>query len=212
MKQNALIIGVVLSLLISACGAQATPTVNPVDVQHTAEAAAFTMVAETQAAIPTETPLPPTEAPTQTPLPTLTPLSSPTLDALNTTPVGLTITPQANIPTFTPQASGSGQDPCNQALTAWEGPSANINIVNETKPKGTIVLSLYVVTDLGQCGYLYVTSDSITGPIGQYSAGAFVDGNKDFKVFGGFRITQGSWKVVVRNESIVALGGCYPSC
>lgn len=212
MKQNALIIGVVLSLLISACGAQATPTVNPVDVQHTAEAAAFTMVAETQAAIPTETPLPPTEAPTQTPLPTLTPLSSPTLDALNTTPVGLTITPQANIPTFTPQASGSGQDPCNQALTAWEGPSANINIVNETKPKGTIVLSLYVVTDLGQCGYLYVTSDSITGPIGQYSAGAFVDGNKDFKVFGGFRITRGSWKVVVRNESIVALGGCYPSC
>ncbi|MCI0549692.1 MAG: hypothetical protein L0287_01920 [Anaerolineae bacterium] len=212
MKQNALIIGVVLSLLISACGAQATPTVNPVDVQHTAEAAAFTMVAQTQAAIPTATPLPPTEPPTQTPLPTLTPLSSPTLDALNTTPVGLTITPQANIPTFTPQASGSGQDPCNQALTAWEGPSANINIVNETKPQGTLVLSLYVVTELGQCGYLYVTGDSITGPVGQYSAGAFVTGKKNFKVFGGFRITQGGWKIVVRNENIVALGGCYPKC
>ena len=211
MKRNALIIGVVLSLLLSACGAQATATVNPVDVQHTAEAAAFTMVAETQAAIPTETPLPPTEAPTQTPLPTLTPLSSPTLDPLISTPVGLTITPQANIPTFTPQA-GSGQDPCNQALTAWKGPSANINIVNETKPQGTLVLSLYVVTDLGQCGYLYVTGDSITGPVGQYSAGAFVNGKKNFKVFGGFRITPGSWKVVVRNESIVALGGCYPSC
>jgi hypothetical protein len=212
MKRNALIIGVVLSLFGSACGAPATPTVNPVDIQHTAEAAAFTMVAETQQAIPTETPLPPTATATLTPLPSLTPLASPTLDSQNTTPIGLTVTSQPNIPTFTPQASGSGQDPCNQALTAWQGPSANLNIVNETRPKGTIILSLYVVTELGQCGYLYVTGDSVTGPIGQYSAGAFVEGPKDFKVFGGFRITQGSWDIVVRNESIVALGGCYPSC
>lgn len=214
MKRNALIIGVVLSLFVSACGAQATPTANPVDIQHTAEAAAFTMVAQTQAAIPTATPLPPTEAPTQTPLPSLTPitsLTSTTPDPLNSTPVGLTVTPQTNIPTFTPQA-GSGVDPCNQALTAWEGPSANLNIVNETRPQGTIILSLYVVTELGQCGYLYVTGGGITGPVGQYSAGAFVEGPKDFKVFGGFRITQGSWDIVVRNDNIVALGGCYPSC
>lgn len=216
MKRNALIIGVVLSLFVSACGAQATATVNPADVQHTAEAAAFTMVAETQAAIPTDTPLPPTEAPTLTPLPSLTPLASPTLGTGTqiSTPIGLTITPQPNIPTFTPQSSGSGtgQDPCNQALTAWQGRSANLNIVNETRPRGNVVLSLYVETDLGQCGYLYVTGDSITGPVGQYSAGAFVDGQKNFKVFGGFRITEGSWKIVVRNDSIIALGGCYPSC
>jgi len=205
MKRNALIIGVVLSLLISACGAQSTPTADPVDIQHTAEAAAFTMVAQTQEAIPTATPLPPTETATLTPLPTLTPLASPTLDALSATL-------QPNIPTFTPQASGSGQDPCNQPLTAWEGPSARLNVVNETRPQGTIVLSLYVVTELGQCGYLYVTGDSITGPIGQYSAGAFVTGRQNFKVFGGFRITQGSWDIVIRNDNIVALGGCYPSC
>jgi hypothetical protein len=31
-------------------------------------------------------------------------------------------------------------------------------------------------------------------------------------VFGGFRITQGSWTIVVKNESIVAQGGCYPNC
>ena len=212
MKRNALIIGVVLSLFVSACGAQATPTVNPVDIQHTAEAAAFTMVAQTQAAIPTATPLPPTEAPTLTSLPTLTPITSPTLDGQNSTPTGLTVTPQTNLPTFTPQASGSGTDPCNQALTAWQGPSANLNIVNETRPRGTIILSLYVVTELGQCGYLYVTGDSITGPVGQYSAGAFVEGPKNLKVFGGFRITEGSWDIVVRNDNIVALGGCYPSC
>ena len=212
MKRNALILGVVLSLFASACGAPAAPTANPVDVQHTAEAAAFTMVAQTQAAIPTATPLPPTEAPTLTPLPSLTPITSPTLDAQNATPVGLTVTPQTNIPTFTPQASGSRADPCNQALTRWDGPSANLNIVNETRPRGNLVLSLYVLTDLGQCGYLYVTGESITGPVGQYSAGAFVDGPKNIKVFGGFRITQGSWDIVVRNDNIVALGGCYPSC
>lgn len=212
MKRNALIIGVVLSLFVSACGAQATPTVNPVDIQHTAEAAAFTMVAQTQAAIPTATPLPPTGAPTLTSLPTLTPITSPTLDGQNSTPIGLTVTPQTNLPTFTPQASGSGTDPCNQALTAWQGPSANLNIVNETRPRGTIILSLYVVTELGQCGYLYVTGESITGPVGQYSAGAFVEGPKNLKVFGGFRITEGSWDIVVRNDNIVALGGCYPSC
>lgn len=212
MKRNALIIGVVLSLFVSACGAQATPTVDPVDIQHTAEAAAFTMVAQTQAAIPTATQLPPTEAPTLTALPTLTPITSPTLDGQNSTPIGLTVTPQANIPTFTPQASGSGTDPCNQALTGWQGPSANLNVVNETRPRGTIILSLYVVTELGQCGYLYVTGESITGPVGQYSAGAFVEGPKNLKVFGGFRITEGSWDIVVRNDNIVALGGCYPSC
>ena len=212
MKRNALIIGVVLSLFVSACGAQATPTVDPVDIQHTAEAAAFTMVAQTQAAIPTATSLPPTVAPTLTPLPTLTPITSPTLDGQNSTPIGLTVTPQANIPTFTPQASGSGVDPCNQALTGWDGPSANLNVVNETRPRGAIILSLYVVTDLGQCGYLYVTGESITGPVGQYSAGAFVEGPKNLKVFGGFRITEGSWDIVVRNDNIVALGGCYPSC
>jgi len=214
MKRNALIIGVVFSLFATACGAQATPTVNPVDIQHTAEAAAFTMVAQTLESMPSATPLPPTETPvptfavTNTPLPTLTP------DGLGTAlPTAAGITPAANIPTFTPQASsGSGQDPCNQPLTAWEGPTANFTIVNETKPQGTIVLSMYVVTELGQCGYLAIYGDSFSGPIGQYSAGAFVTGKQNLKVFGGFRITQGNWKIAINNESIIARGGCYPSC
>ena len=213
MKRNALIIGVVFSLFATACGAQATPTANPVDIQHTAEAAAFTMVAQTLESMPSATPLPPTEThiptlvATNTPLPTLTP------DALGTVPTAAGITPAANIPTFTPQASsGSGQDPCNQPLTAWDGPTATFTIVNETKPQGTIVLSMYVVTELGQCGYLAIYGDSFSGPIGQYSAGAFVTGKQNLKVFGGFRITQGNWKIAISNESIIARGGCYPSC
>jgi hypothetical protein len=204
MKRNAWILGVLLSLAASACAPQATPTVNPLDIQHTAEAAAFTMVAQTEEAVPTPTLAPPTETPSPTPMPTLTSITSPTSNVS---------TPQT--PTAVSISSGSTQDNCNKALTAWEGPTAKLNLANATKPQGVVTLSLYVVTELGECGYIsqqFEASGSLSGPVGQYSAGAFVDGKKDFRVFGGFRITQGSWTIVVKNESIVAQGGCYPNC
>lgn len=210
MTRNVLIIGVVLILLVSACAPQAVPTANPVDVQHTAEAGAFTMVAQTQAAVPTSTSLPPTETPPPTALPTDTPPPLPTSATQGVLPTG--------IPTFTPQSpntssnTNNSQDVCNQPLTAWQGPTANFTIYNQTRPAGTIVLSMYVVTTLGQCGYLIITGDSFSGPIGQYSAGAFITGKQNFKAFGGFNITEGNWKIVVKNDSITALGGCYPNC
>jgi hypothetical protein len=71
---------------------------------------------------------------------------------------------------------------------------------------------MYVVTELNQCGYLVISGDSFTGPVGQYSAGAFITGKQNFKAFGSFRITEGSWSVVVRNDSILAKGGCSPNC
>ena len=208
MKRNALIIGVILVLLVSACAPRAAPTANPVDVQHTAEAGALTIVAETQAAVPTATPVPPTETLLPTTIATDTPHPLPTL--------GTSGTLATNIPTFTPQSPNTSntnnQDVCNQPLTAWQGPTANFTIANLTKPAGTIVLSMYVVTAMGQCGYLVVTGDSFSGPIGQYSAGAFITGKQNFKAFGGFNITEGSWKIVVKNDSITALGGCFPDC
>lgn len=210
MKRNVLIIGILLTLLVSACAPQAAPTANPVDVQHTAEAAAFTVVAETQAAMPTATPVPPTETPPPTALPTDTPPPLPTSGTQATLPTG--------IPTFTPQSpntsanTDNSQDVCNQPLTAWQGPTANFTIYNQTRPEGTIVLSMYVTTTLGQCGYLIITGDSFSGPVGQYSAGAFITGKQNFKAFGGFNITEGNWKIVVKNDSITALGGCYPNC
>jgi len=214
MNRNLLTIGVVMILLVGACAPQATPTANPLDIQHTAEAGAFTMVAQTQAAVPTNTPVPPTDTPAPTTLPTETPPALPT----SSTPGAL----PTNIPTFTPQSPGTSsntnsnntndQDICNQPLTSWQGPTANFTIANQSKPEGTIVLSMYVVTTLGQCGYLIITGDSFSGPIGQYSAGAFITGKQNFKAFGGFNITEGSWKIVVKNDSITALGGCYPNC
>jgi hypothetical protein len=62
----------ITALVLTACGPAPEPTMSPADVQGTAMAAAMTMVAETQAAIPTATSIPPTEPPTATPFPTNT--------------------------------------------------------------------------------------------------------------------------------------------
>ena len=131
-----------VTLLISACGAQATPipTVNPVDIQSTMAAAAFTMVAETQAAIPTATPIPPTETPTNTPLPTNT---VPPLPAS-----GVTLTPA------TGGDSGAG-DPCiNEVMpTALPGKTIKVRVNNSTKAALTFSIYLNQTTPQGECGY-----------------------------------------------------------
>ena len=195
MKRETLSYIMLLAFLVSACGAPAIPTTDPVSLQSTSLAVAFTIVAETQAAIP------PTDAPTQTPLPTNTAEPSPTV-----------VLSPTDFLTFTPEPVATKSDPCNKALVTWEGPSASFSIVNESKPKGSIILMMSVLTTLGECGWLNIYSDSFTGPIGNYSAGAFIDGEKDFKSFGAFRITEGGWDIIVRNDTITAQGACYPNC
>jgi len=194
----------VLSLLINACGAQPSePTISADDIQSTSIAAAFTIVAETQAAIPTNTQIPPTDIPLPTLTPTDTPIPSPTIDP--------TLSTSTLAPTAIVEASNT-DDPCNQPLLSWQGPSTSIALAYDYSPQSkddSVVVSLWVMTDLGECGFLY---DITTGPVGQYSAAAYIDGKKDFKVFGGFRLSEGSWKLVIRNDNIVALGGCYPNC
>ena len=213
MKNNTIGFVILLALLVSACGnASASPTISAESVQGTAQAAASTVMAETQAALPTNTLPPPTEIPatltlvTDTPAPTATSVES----ALTVIP---TLTPLATeIPTLLPQPTAAGADPCNKPLTSWQGPSANLFVYYEYKPQGKndkVVLSLWVMTDLGECGFL---SDLSTGPVGQYSAAAYVNGPNAFKVFGGFRIGEGGWKIIIRNDMIVAKGSCYPNC
>lgn len=192
----------ILSLLLSACGGTtpAQSTTNPQDIQSTAVAAAFTIVAETEAAKPTQTAVPPTETPLP---PTDTPVPPPTAEPLTASPTA--------IPSQ-PAASGPTADPCNKPLSSWQGPSATLNIVYDYSPQtknDKVVVSLWVRTDQGECGFLYNLS---SGPVGQYSAVAYVDSTKDFKVFGGFRITEAAWDIVIRNDKIIALGSCYPNC
>jgi hypothetical protein len=131
------------ALIISACGArgtQATPTVDVVALQGTMAAAALTMVAQTQAAIPTATPIPPTATFTNTPLPTNT------LPPL--TPSGATVFPS-------PNANPGGGDPCvNQPLPATlQGETVRLRINNSTRV--TLALSVYLNQTTPQvvCGY-----------------------------------------------------------
>lgn len=201
---------VITALLLTACGPEPEPTMSPADVQNTAMAAAMTMVAETQAAVPTATPLPPTEEPTATPLPTNTvpPLILETSTQSQT--VGV-------LPTNTsaPASSGSN-DPCNQPLTDYAGKSAKLKIANNTKPKGPMTISLYVQTLMGECGYLsarFESSGSMTIPLGNYTAWAIVDSTKPFTAGTTFRIgTPGNYQLDVQQESVILRAGCAPNC
>ena len=145
MKYSSILTMLLMStLILSACGARdvatPAPTVNPVDIQSTMAAVAFTMVAETRAAIPTATLPPPTATFTNTPLPTNTflPLAS----------AQVTLTPASN-------ENSGGNDPCiNQVLPATlQGKPVKIRIDNSTK--ATVAVSVYLnqTAPGGQCGY-----------------------------------------------------------
>ncbi len=173
-----------VAMVLSACGSQtpAEPTVSAQDIQSTAIAAAFTIVAETQAAIPTNTPVPPTDTPVPTPLPTDTPVPSPTLEA------ALVIPTFTSVPTTT---SNTGGDPCNKVLQSpVTGDLTKIKLQNETK--GSLVISLYLnLTAYGECGYRGYNlgpneSTIITDlPTGCYNVSVFVtEPNKSSKSFG----------------------------
>ena len=132
---------IVLTLLISACGRQPEPTISAADVQNTAVAGAFTMVAQTQAAVPTATPLPPTGTPTQTSSPTNTPLTQPTSATTLVSALAATNTP--------------GGDPCLTRVLSWspKGQPAKIRIVNTTKANITVSVYLNETPDHFECGY-----------------------------------------------------------
>lgn len=140
----------VLTLIISACGArntpQATPTINLTDRQSTAIAVAVTNLAETQAAIPTATA---TVTATNPPAPTVTlppiPTAGPTFTPL---PGGISFTPTLDV-------NSGAADPCiNNVLPGnLAGEKIKIRIDNPTK--GTINVSVNLQQSGPQtpCGY-----------------------------------------------------------
>jgi hypothetical protein len=132
----------IIAIFLVACGQQAEPTLSPEEVSGTAVAAAWTIVAETQAAIPTNTPVPPTETATPTELPTFTPEPLPTIDV-------------ATFPTATTASQSQGE--CEGMLNVQEaGPRSDVRIENETG--GPVTFSLWLEKNAhGQCGFVYTT-------------------------------------------------------
>ena len=132
---------VLLAALLSACGAEPVPTITAGDVALTAQAAAQTMVAQTLAAVPSATPLPPTDIPTATPLVTDTPLVPPTLEVL--------ASPTLAAPTTDPNV-----DPCQtRQLKPSKGKPTRIQFANKTKYPVRVSLYLEETPAHGECGY-----------------------------------------------------------
>jgi hypothetical protein len=136
------------------------------------------MVAQTQAAIPTATPLPPTEAPTSTPLPTDTPVALPTLEVTATS---------AAVSSNSGGSSGAATvDPCaNRVLgSSPKGKETVIRLANTTKTQVTVSLYLNETASHGECGYRsYVISknnDTVISDLvqGCYSLWAWSTDNK----------------------------------
>lgn len=169
-----------ITLIVSACGAQATPTIDPVELQSTAVAAAHTLLAETQAAIPTATLPPPTATITDTPVPTNTFIPLPTQGADST----------AN-----PGVDAATEDPCINKLLPDKLTGNPIKIRVDNPTKGTINLSVYLQSGnpQGVCGYrayILEPQDSlvITDLVeGCYSLWAWNPDPKDY-----FMVTNGT--------------------
>jgi hypothetical protein len=191
--------------LLTACGPELEPTMSPEDVQGTAFAAAWTMVAETQAAMPTATPIPPTETPLPTSLPTNTfaPLIQPTQPFLVP-------------PTVTPVAQATVADICSDLRHIIPGDSAGpkttIKIVNENNSAATV--SIYLnKTVFGECGYRSYSlskngSTVQTLPQGCYSAWAWSQDSKNTFNAAGYGLcvnNSDKWTMVIRGERIIML-------
>jgi len=207
------IISAIIILLLTACGPDAEPTMNPADVQGTAMAAAMTMVAETQAAVPTATSIPPTAPPSATPFPTNT---LPVQNQPSLLDIATATQLVAVVPTNTTAPSVGANDPCMAPLTSWQGDSATMYLKNNTKPQGFVTLALGFTTNMGECGIISAAFDgstTVTVPMGTFWASAFVDGKKDFKVFGGDVINRtGNYSLWIENERIILKAGCAPNC
>lgn len=111
------------AVLFSSCGTAQKPTKNAVDTQATAMAMAFTMVAETQAAIPTATSIPPTPTSFS---PTFT-LAPPT----NTQIPTMTFTPAATLPASADCVPLTTQRQEGLVVGIVDGDTIDVNINNQ---------------------------------------------------------------------------------
>ncbi len=159
---------IALGVLVAACAPKAEPTLDPVMVQQTAVAMAFTMSAQTQAALPTNTPVPPTATATLPPPPSPT---FPSLPTFTTSQATATTAPLTG-------------DACNSLMApGWGGPSGYILIDNQTK--GTLTFSLYLNETAFSCGFVRGVSFiganqsvGVTVPFGCYWPSAYVNDPK----------------------------------
>jgi len=204
-------VSTLVAMLLVGCGPKATPTMSPADVQGTAMAAASTMVAMTQAAIPTATPLPPTDTPMPTAAVTDTPFVLPTSDLSQIPTLA---------PTIAPQTSNGGQDNCLHPLNMAEaGPKHDTLVQNQSGGTINLSLNLYTPNAFGQCGAISYGNMGKNAtvmahlPAGYWYAYAWatLKGGKQVAVSGSFFVQPAQFdklELCVRSDSIVYKPQC----
>jgi hypothetical protein len=197
-------VAVLCAFVLSACGAQPVPTVDPAQVQASAVAQANTIVALTQVAMPTDTPtLEASPTPLDTPTPPFDQSTLPTLDL-------------SGSPTSTSQGSTTN---CVKPLDMGAaGKKHDTLIKNESSGTINISLNLYKPNEFGECGaisYAGVTkNDSITVglPAGYWFAYAWGTHNgTSFKTTGYFFVQPAQFlkiELCVRDGLIVYKPTC----
>ncbi len=176
-----------ISTLLAACGAKATPTMDAASVQASAVAMAFTMSAQTAAAQPTSTPIPPSETPTQRPLP------SPTVFA----PL-----PTLSIASATPTRAAGGA--CNSLMDPNPG-GPKVYLVIDNRTKGSLTFSLYLNETPFACGFVrgvsFIGANDNVGinvPEGCYWPSAYInDPKKPRAIEGPQRCIHGNDKITL---------------
>jgi hypothetical protein len=133
MKQKfLLVISILVIVTLSACGAEATPTISAADIASTAMADAWIAVTQTQAAMPTNTPIPPTFTP------------QPTFTFVPTQPI---------LPTLTPAVvAAATQDECNQVpIEKPQGAQVRVKFVNKSEGLVNLSFGMNSPNSKGEC-------------------------------------------------------------
>ena len=206
------------AFLLSACGAlevtpeETIPTISAEDIRATADLMVYDMLTQTQAAMPTNTFIPPTNTPLPPPTATLT--TVPTLEEVLASPtISVEVASATPLAVATNTVAPSGTSCMDQQLNSWTGASAQLDVANYV-PDTTAYVFLCIITIGDEIGYMSVPEgSSISVPQGCYSATAWVSGAKDFNATTTFCINNNvHWKLVIENGGIFLRSACYPNC
>jgi hypothetical protein len=140
-RKGSSVISILAITLLTACGLAPKPTLSVTDIQNTAFPIVMTQYAQTKAAMPTATPIPPTD--TQAPtleVSTLAPVSLPTI------PFGSSVPGQVFNPNASPTPDCSVPPPPKP-----KGTTVKINLVNKSGGPVSLYLGMFNPNDQGEC-------------------------------------------------------------
>lgn len=188
-------ISILIILSLSACGS-AEPTLSPQDQSNTAVAEAWLIITQTQAALPTSTPIPPTSTP------------QPTFTFVPTIPILATIAPAETV------AAVPTQSECDQVPPVEpQGAQVNVDFTNISEGQVNLSLGMNSPNDKKECVTYSFSLGSGGGVVdarilaGCYWGWGWVTGSEPSVAKTGDILlcmtdTSGTYHIVITKESI----------